>query len=161
VIFLLVAGLSIGIEGGTDLPVSGFEDLNSGAVFRVFAGKHAGPININIAFESTYHAGENPGYGVTDYGLRLVLGKSGWRFSPLAELGLDHISRTINNSSENGTVLSYAAGFLIAFKAGSIQIFPKFYYAGLTDSRRHAGFLGMKLGIGYEFGQATAETNED
>ena len=66
------------------------------------------------------------------------------------EFGTDYVSRKINNVKETGYTFNYTIGLLINFHSENLRIYPKFYYEGITDFKIQAGFIGVKLGIGYE-----------
>ncbi len=149
---LLIIGLCAGIEVGWNQPVSGFDyNLNSGVGFRIFADQELGFAESKIFFDGEYYQGKNSSYVFNIYGIGIQFTKSGWRFAPFMEAGVDYISRELNKNKEWGIGAFYSFGFLINFNYESVNIYPAFYYTGVTDIRLHSGFLGVKLGIGYEF----------
>lgn len=149
ILYLLVS-LSVGIEAGVNQPLIGFDNLNSGTVFNLFLGRNLGFTDVNLSAQGSFYQGKNLGYSFSSYGIRLGFNKKNWRFSPVIELGMDYVTRELNKSGESGFGLNYSLGFLINFRVESVSLYPKFYYDGITDLRKEAGFIGMKLGIGYE-----------
>ncbi|MGB9719962.1 MAG: hypothetical protein ACPL28_00575 [bacterium] len=146
-IILYLVGIYLGIEAGMNQPMIGLDyDLQSGVIFKAIAGKQ----NISIAFSGSYYHGKNLGYSFSNYGLSILIKKSNWRVSPFVESGLDYIARQLDSNKEWGIGFNYAIGFLIGFHYDNIEIYPSFYYDGLTDFKVNAGNLGIKLGIGYE-----------
>lgn len=148
ILYFLVA-LSLGVEGGYNLPV-GFDNLESGPGFAVFVSRDFGITNIALSLETNFYRGKNSAYSLNSYGFRLGFNKSNWLFSPAIDLGADYINRKINAAKETGYAVMYGLGFLINFHVEQLRISPKFYYSGLTDFKSHAGFIGLRIGISYE-----------
>ncbi|MGQ9465079.1 MAG: hypothetical protein ACUVQ4_05170 [bacterium] len=151
---LVLFCLHTGIEAGLIQPIVGLDyDLNSGLLYKVFLGKKDLNHNVylNLGFCGSYYPGKNAGYSFSSYGITLLMKKMNWRISPFVEFGGDYVSRELHTSKEWGTGLHYAMGFLINFYYEAINIYPMFYYSGITDFRASTGSLGMNLGIGYEF----------
>jgi hypothetical protein len=148
-VYLLIA-LSIGCEGGFNNPVLGFQDINPGPGFAIFASRDLRILDITMAVEMNSYSGKNPAYGVDRYGVRLVMSKHDWLFAPLLEVGGDYISRKLKEAGESGYAITYGLGFMINFRVERLRLYPKLYYDGLTDFRTHAGLLGIRMGISYE-----------
>jgi len=146
----LLINLTVGIEAGVNQPLLGFDNLNSGSVFGVYLNRNLGFTDIALSAQGTFYQGKNLAYSFNSYGLRCGFSKRSWRFSPIVELGMDYVLRKFNSFTEAGIALNYGFGFLINFKYESLTIYTKFYYDGITDLRKQAGFIGIKLGIGYE-----------
>jgi len=142
--------LAVGIEGGVNQPFIGFDNLILGSIFDIYASHEAGLLNLTISLDAAYYQGKNPGYFVDSYGMRFGFNKKNWRFSPHIEFGLEYIKRRINNVVETGYALDYSLGILIHFHYEYLTIYPKFYYDGIGDFGRQAGFVGIKVGIEYE-----------
>ena len=145
--------MHVGIEAGFHQPVIGLDyNLNSGVLVKAFIGKEDLRHNVylNLALSGAYYQGKNPGYSFGNYGLTLLIKKSHWRVAPFVEFGGDYISRELNKNKEWGIGFNYAFGFSINFNYEALNIYPAFYYDGLTDFKAQAGNLGIKLGIGYE-----------
>lgn len=142
--------LSIGIEGGYDFPAVGFESVHSGAVFAVFADRTAGIVDLTFSLQAAFYTGDNPGYSMNTVGLRIGLYKKNWSVSPVVAVGGDYLSRSLNQADETGFTAAYMVGVQVNFNHEKIHIYPRFYYEGLTDLKAHDGFIGLKLGVGYE-----------
>jgi len=149
VLYLLV-NLALGVEGGINQPLIGFDNLNSGVVFNVSLSNDLGVVGLSLALQGSFYQGKNPGYSLGSYGARFEFTKHNWRFTPVIELGSDYIYRELNQLKESGFTLSYGIGFQLKFRYESIRVYPEFLYDGLTDFSTQAGFLGIRLGIGYE-----------
>jgi hypothetical protein len=148
-LYMLVA-LSIGIEGGYNIPAVGFENINAGTVFSIFADRNVGFIDLKLSAQTAFYTGDNPSYSFTTTGLRLAVYKKNWPVSPIMAVGGDYVGRSLNQSNETGFGAAYTLGFLLNFKVNQLHIYPEFYYDGLTDGKKHGGFIGMRIGIAYE-----------
>jgi hypothetical protein len=142
--------MSIGIEGGYNIPAVGFEDIHSGAAFSVSADRSMGIVDLTFSMQAAFYTGDNAGYSMNTTGFRLGFYRKSWSVSPVFAVGGDYINRGLNQTSENGFAVAYTLGVLINLKYERLHIYPKFHYDGLTDMSVHAGFIGLKLGIGYE-----------
>lgn len=149
-ILYLLLGLCIGIEGGYMFPASGFQDINSGAGFSVFAGRKAGFADLALSIRAAHYRGDNPGYAMSTLGCALDAYKRTWPITPVLMVGADYLRRTMDETSEAGFAASYALGARVNFNTGPLYIYPEVRYAGSTDLEVHAGFIEVKLGIGYE-----------
>lgn len=146
--------LHTGIEAGLIQPIIGLDyDAYSGHFFKAFLGKKDLNHNVylNLGFCGSYYPGKNPGYSFSSYGITLLIKKMNWRISPFVEFGGDYVSRELNKNKEWGTGFHYTTGFLINFYYEAINIYPMFYYSGITDFRATIGSIGINLGIGYDF----------
>lgn len=148
-IYMLIA-LSLGIEGGYNSPAVGFDDIHSGTGFLVFADRNTGIVNLTLSIQAAFYTGDNQGYSMNTTGFRLGLYKKNWPVSPVLGVGGDYISRGLGETSETGFAAAYIIGTQINFEFERMHIYPRFYYEGLTDLKTHAGFIGLKLGVGYE-----------
>ena len=146
----LLLAFSIGIEGGSHIPATGFQNLNSGTRFSIYALREVGFVDLTLGLNTAFYTGDNPSYHLTTTGLRLGVQKSNWAISPVLAIGADHISRALGQSSESGFGLAYSLGTVMNFRKERLSIHPGIYYDGLTDMKTHAGFIGLKLGICYE-----------
>lgn len=142
--------ISIGVEGGYNIPAIGFNNLESGVAFAVFANHHLRIADASLLIGSSFYTGQNDSYFLNSYCVRCGFSKNNWRFSPFLEFGGEYMKRELGGAEETGLALSYAVGFLINFQSNNLRLYPKFFYEGLTDFKGHGGFVGMKLGIGYE-----------
>lgn len=153
-IIFFIVNFHFGIETGVNQPVAGLEyTLNSGIVFTGFVGKKILNNNfyLNLAFNSSYYYGNNPGYSFSTYGMDLFVKKSNWRITPLIGMGFDYALRQLEKNKEWGMGFDYEFGILTNFYYENLNIYPAIYYDGITDFKAHTGSLGIKLGIGYEF----------
>ena len=148
-LYMLIA-FSIGIEGSYNIPAVGFKNIHSGAGFSVFADRNTGIVDLTFSLQAAFYAGDNPSYSMNTTGFRLGFYKKNWPISPVFAIGGDYISRGLSQTSETGFAAAYMIGVLINLKFDRLHIYPKFHYDGLTDMSVHAGFIGLKLGIGYE-----------
>lgn len=146
----IIISMSFGIEGGYNIPAVGFNNLKSGTALTMFVNRNFKVTDITFSIGTTYYSGNNAGYSFNSYGLRCGFNKNNWRFSPVVEFGTDYVSRKINNVKETGYTFNYTIGLLINFHSENLRIYPKFYYEGITDFKTQAGFIGVKLGLGYE-----------
>ena len=142
--------ISLGIEGGYKVPAVGFNNLESGVAFSIFADHHLQIADAAISIGASFYKGQNASYFMSSYGVKCGFSKNNWRFSPFFEFGGEYMKRELRNAEEIGLALEYAVGFLINFQSNNLRLYPKFYYEGLTDFKGHAGFIGINLGIGYE-----------
>ena len=149
IVYILVA-LSIGIEGGYNIPAVGFQNINTGASVALFADRNMGITDLTFSLQTSFFRGDNPSYTMNATGLRLGMYKGNWPISPLLAVGGDYINRGLNQNSETGFAAAYTIGAIINFKFNRLHIYPKLYYDGVTDFKEHAGFLGFKIGIAYE-----------
>lgn len=141
---------SIGIEGGYSIPAVGFKDISAGTSFSLVAERSMGIVDVSLAGQTSFYSGTNAAYHLNATGVRLGIQKSNWPISPVMAIGIDHISRDLNGNRETGFVSVYSLGFIINLHFNQLHVYPKFFYDGLTDMKAHAGFIGMKLGFGYE-----------
>ena len=74
ILYFLVA-LSLGVEGGYNLPV-GFDNLESGPGFAVFVSRDFGITDIAFSLETNFYRGKNSAYSLNSYGFRLGFNKS-------------------------------------------------------------------------------------
>jgi hypothetical protein len=130
----MLLALSIGIEGGYDLPAVGFKDINTGSVFALTAGRKVGIVDAVLSLQASFYSGDNPGYSM----------------SPVFSIGSDYVIRNLDEASENGFASAYAIGLLFNFRVERLHIYPKITYEGLTDMKEHAAFISLRLGISYE-----------
>ncbi len=132
----------------------GFDyNLNSGIMVNALLGKedYNHHVYLNLMLNGTYYRGKNPGYTVSSYGVGLLIQKSNWRFAPFVASGVSYVARELNKNKEWSVIFDYAGGFVVNFYYETIRIYPGLYYAGMTDFKTHAGSIGIKMGIGYEF----------
>ena len=146
----MLFALSIGIEGGYDLPAVGFRDINTGTVFSLTAGREVGIADAMFSLQASFYTGDNPGYSMSTLGFRLGFYKKNWPLSPFASIGSDYVIRNLDEASENGLAVAYATGILFNFRFERLHIYPKISYEGLTDMQEHAGFISLRLGVTYE-----------
>lgn len=151
---MLVAliGWAAGIEGGFELPVVRFEDHAAGAIFSLKATGEKCGFNLSLALAEAFFNGRNPGYSFTAYRGRIGLARSGWRFSPVIEIGPDYCTRRLIRVQETGFALGYSLGIEYRFRHEALLIAPRLSYDGLTDFSVHAGTFDTRLGLYYEFG---------
>lgn len=142
--------MSIGIEGGYSLPAVGFSHLKSGTALTLFVTRHFHIADLTLSAETSFFSGENPSNSINFFGLRCGFQKNNWLISPVIEFGADYGKHEIKDAKESGYALDYNFGLLVNFQINRMRIYPKLYYQGLTDLKVHAGFIGIKLGIGYE-----------
>ena len=133
------------------MPAVGFKDLNSGAAFSLQINHHFRLADLSVGARTSYFSVENSAYSLYFYGLSIGLAKNSWLFSPVIEFGPEYARRKLGSSKESGFGLNYTMGFLINIYFDKLRFYPKFYYEGITDLEIHAGFIGAKLGVGYEF----------
>lgn len=148
-VYMLVA-ISIGIEGGYNIPAVGFQNIHTGTTVSLFADRNMGIADLTLSVQTSFLTGDNPSYTLNATGLRLGMYKGNWPISPVLAVGGDYINRGLNQSSETGFAAAYTIGALVNFKINRLRIYPKVYYDGLTDFKKHAGFLGLRMGIAYE-----------
>ncbi|KPL14969.1 hypothetical protein AMJ74_02430 [candidate division WOR_3 bacterium SM1_77] len=146
----MLLAFSLGIEGGYHIPAVGFQNINTGNSFSVYTVRNVGFVDLTLALKTAFYTGDNASYNLNATGLRLGVQKSNWPISPVLAIGGDYVSRALGQNSESGFALAYSMGMLLNFRIDRLSIHPKFYYDGLTDMKTHAGFIGLKLGIGYE-----------
>ena len=146
----MLVALSIGIEGGYNIPAVGFQNISTGTSVSLFAGRNMGIVDLTLSAQTSYFTGDNPSYTISATGLRLGMYKSNWPISPVLSVGGHYINRGLNQSNETGYAAGYSIGALVNFRINQLLIYPKVYYDGLTDFKEHAGFLGFKIGIAYE-----------
>lgn len=142
--------LSAGIEAGLHQPVIGFNDLRPGVALSIQAVTAIPRADLQAEFRAAFHEGLNRGYSVTLYGLRLGLTRNRWLVAPDVRFGFDYLKRELNPGHETGLAFGYTAGVRGAFRHGLLTIHPALLYEGLTDFKRHAGFIGLRLGVTHE-----------
>ncbi len=138
------------MEGGYVAPAVQFTNLNSGVVFSFFVQQSCKPGDVALSFQTAFYTGDNRQYALNAYGVRLGLSKNTWRFSPVAEIGVDYLTRSIGNTSESGYAFTYTLGLLWNLEKEKLRFYPKVYYEGMTDFKEHGGFIGFKVGFAYE-----------
>ncbi len=146
----ILLAFSLGVEGGYQIPAVGFQNLNTGAGFSVYTVRRAGFVDLTLALQASFYSGDNSSYHLNTTGLRLGIQKGDWFISPVLAIGGDYVSRALGQNSESGFALAYSIGMMLGFRTERLSIRPKVYYDGLTDMKVHAGFIGFKLGLGYE-----------
>lgn len=149
ILYILFA-LSIGIEGGYDLPAVGFRDINTGAVFSLAAGKKLAIVDAAFSLQTCFYSGDSPGYSMSTLGFRFGFYKKNWPLSPVFSIGSDYVIRNLDEANENGFAAAYAVGMLFNFRVEKLHLYPKISYEGLTDMETHAGFISLRLGVMYE-----------
>jgi hypothetical protein len=87
---------------------------------------------------------------MNSYGLRLGVSKNAWFISPVVELGVDYLTRSLGGGSESGFAFDYMIGALWNMRKEKLRFYPKVYYEGMTDLKEHGGFIGFKMGFAYE-----------
>jgi hypothetical protein len=150
-IVLMLVSLTLGFEGGYAAPATGFEDISSGVTFSLYSLQRAGFVDIQLGMQITSCRGEHTGYALNTYGVRTWLAKQTWRFSPEISIGVDYVHRTLAQASETGYAFTYGLGMLINIRYNVLRLYPKVFYEGITDFRDSGGFIGIALGVGYEF----------
>jgi len=143
--------LTCAIEGGYSIPSVGFTDTHSGVVCALMVTHDLRIIDTGLRGQVGFYPGKNPAYSMTTYGVRWYVTKHAWRVSPVVEVGSDYVYRSIDDDKEQGLTLTYGLGLAINIPLEKMRVYPTFFYEGITDLKRHGGFLGMKLGIAYEF----------
>jgi hypothetical protein len=146
----MLLAFSLGIEGGYHIPAAGFQNLNTGTRFSVYAVRDVGFVDLTLGLNTAFYTGDNVSYHVSTTGVRLGMQKTNWVISPVLAIGAAHVSRSLGQNSESGFALAYSIGTAMNFRKERLSIHPGIYYDGLTDMKTHAGFIGLKLGIGYE-----------
>jgi hypothetical protein len=146
----LLFAFSIGIEGGYSFPAVGFKDINTGMSFSLFALRAVGFVDAKLAVQTAYYTGDNTSYHYNTSGLQIGIQKNSWLISPVLAIGGYYTSRSLNQSTESGLAAAYSIGAILNFHIERLHIYPKLCYEGLTDMKTHAGFIGLKLGVGYE-----------
>ncbi|MEO0156980.1 MAG: hypothetical protein ABIL07_07690 [candidate division WOR-3 bacterium] len=152
-VIVFIISMHFGIEGGINQPIIGFDyTLNNGTIVKAYIGKQDlnHNVHLNLTLTGSYYQGKNTGYSFSKYGLGIMIRKIPWRIAPFGEMGIDYVSRELNKNKEWGVGFSYTIGFLVNFYYENINVYPAFYYDGVTDFKIHAGNLGIKLGIKYE-----------
>ncbi|MGB3339884.1 MAG: hypothetical protein WBB37_00170 [bacterium] len=149
-LYFLIA-LSLGFEGGYKMPAVGFNDLNSGITFSLYVNRHFQIADLSLGAGMSYYTVENSAYALYFYDLDIGFAKNNWLFSPVIEFGPEYTQRKHGDSNETGTAFYYSLGVLVNFYLEDLRFYPKFYYKGTTDGQTHAGFIGAKLGVGYDF----------
>jgi len=151
-LFLFIFSIKAGVEFGFNQPVIGF-DLNhqSGIVYKLFCGKEYNFLKIHLGIGGSYYQGKNTGYSFTTYGLKFDMVKAKWRYAPFFDTGLDYVVRELNKNKETGLAFVYGFGLLVNFNYEKLNLYPAFFYNGLTDFKKAGGNLGMKFGVVYAF----------
>jgi len=146
----LLLAISIGVEGGYHIPAVGFRNINTGTSFTLSVARRVSFVDLTVATQTAFYTGDNPSYQLNTIGLRVGIHKGNWPISPVLAIGADYVSRDLKQYGESGFAVAYSIGVLMNFRVNQVYIYPKIYYDGLTDMKVHAGFIGLKLGIGYE-----------
>jgi hypothetical protein len=146
----MLLAFSLGIEGGYHIPAVGFQDLNTGTSFSIYTVRNTGFVDLTLALQTAFYTGDNASYHFNATGLRIGMQKGNWPISPALAIGGDYVSRALGQNSESGFALAYSMGILVNLRIDRLSIRPIIYYDGLTDLKTHAGFVGLKLGVGYE-----------
>lgn len=146
-----IFALAGAIEGGYSIPSVGFTDLHSGVMCAIVVTHDLRIIDAGVRGQVGYYPGRNPGYTMTTYGVHWFITKHAWRVSPVLDIGADYTYRSLHGNSEKGWALIYGIGMVINIPAQRMRVYPTFFYEGITDGARHGGFIGMKLGVAYEF----------
>ena len=146
----MLLAFALGIEVGYQIPAVGFRDINTGTGFSIYCLRKVGFVDITAAAQTAFYSGDNSSYHSSASGFRFGLQKGNWPISPVIAIGADYISRDLHQYSESGFALAYSLGVVLNFRIDRLSIHPKICYDGLTDMEAHAGFIGIKMGIGYE-----------
>lgn len=147
----MLISLTLGFEGGYAAPATGFENISSGMTFSLYSLHHAGFVDVQVGMHIASYRGEHTGYSLNTYGLRTWFVKQAWRFTPEISVGVDYVHRTLAQAQETGYAFTYGLGLLINFRYGVLRLYPKVFYEGITDFRDSGGFVGIALGVVYEF----------
>lgn len=150
-IVLMLISLTLGFEGGYATPANGFEDISSGIIFSMSSIHRAGALDMRLGVHGMSNRGEHSGYSLSTYGLGAWMFKRSWRFSPEIFIGVDYVRRTLGQAAESGYAVTYGAGMLVNFRYDVLYLYPKVFYEGMTDFRDSGGFVGIMLGVAYEF----------
>ena len=146
----LLIALSVGIDVGYNTPAAGFTDLQNGPVLSIYACRPTSVADVTLSLQTAFYNGDNPAYSMSTTGFRIGVCKRNWFISPTIAAGGDYVSRALNGAGESGFALAYVVGVMLNFTLERIHVHPEFVYDGLTDLNVHAGFIGFRLGIGYE-----------
>ncbi len=147
----MLISLTLGFEGGYATPAIGFENISSGIVFSLYSLHRTGFADMQLGLHIASHHGEHDGYTLNTYGVRSWFVKQSWRFSPEVSIGVDYVHRTLAQATETGYAFTYSIGMLLNFRYNVMRLYPKVFYEGVTDFRDSGGFIGIALGVGYEF----------
>jgi hypothetical protein len=150
-IVLLFISLTLGVEGGYTTPATGFENISSGMMFSLYSLHRTGFVDVQLGMHIASDRGEHTGYSLNTYGLRAWFVKQSWRFTPEISVGVDYMHRILAQAGETGYAFTYGLGMLINFRYDVLRLYPKIFYEGMTDFRDSGGFVGIGLGVGYEF----------
>ena len=143
--------LTCAIEGGYSIPSVGFTDTHGGVVCAFVVSYDLHVFDTGAQARIGYYPGKHTAYNLSTYGMRVYFTKHAWRVAPIVDLGVDYVYRTIDESQEKGPAFTYGFGLVVNIPLERMRVYPVFFYEGITDIARHGGFLGMKLGITYEF----------
>lgn len=133
------------------MPAVGFNDLNSGITFALYTSRHFQIIDLSLGAGMSYYTVEGSSYSLYFYDLDIGLTKNNWLFSPVVEFGPEYTQRKLGSSEESGISFYYSLGTLLNVYFKDLRFYPKVYYRGTTDGQTHAGFIGIKMGVGYVF----------
>ena len=147
----MLVSLTLGFEGGYVTPATGFESISSGMVISLYSLHRAGFVDMQLGLHVASNGGEHTGYTLNTYGVRTWFVKQSWRFSPEISFGVDYVHRTLAQAGETGYAFTYGLGMLINFRYNVLRLYPKIFYEGMTDFRDSGGFVGIGLGVAYEF----------
>jgi len=146
----LLLAIAIGVEGGYHIPAVGFNNINTGTCFSLSVARKVSFVDLTVAAQTAFYTGDNQSYHLNTVGLRVGIHKGNWPISPALAIGGDYVNRDLREYGESGFAVAYSIGVLMNFRFNQVFIYPKIYYDGLTDMKINAGFIGLKLGIGYE-----------
>ncbi|MGD9380543.1 MAG: hypothetical protein PVI51_08250, partial [candidate division WOR-3 bacterium] len=120
----MLLAFSLGIEGGYHIPAAGFQNLNTGTRFSVYAVRDVGFVDLTLGLNTAFYTGDNVSYHVSTTGIRLGMQKTNWVISPVLAIGAAHVSRSLGQNSESGFALAYSIGTAMNFRKERLSIHP-------------------------------------
>lgn len=151
ILALSLFSLTIGLETGVGLPVSGFDNQHSSTQSLYFyLARSFGDLNFEMAAGAENFTGKNEDYLLEDYPFLMGLSYKLSLVRFIGRVGPARITRSIHASTEKGYCLTYDLGVGWPVVVERVCITPMLSFKGLSDFEDNGGSLYLNLRVGYE-----------
>jgi len=150
VLFLSLISMTVGLETGIGVPVSGlYGDVSSVQSLNLFFSRSLGVCSVELAGGIQNYRAKYDQYSLEDY---TFLAGLSYRAKPvefITRLGPSFLRRSLADAEEKGWVMSYELGLGLPARFEKIEIAPVVSYRGLNDLSGSAGMMYLTLRLGY------------
>lgn len=149
-VVLSIISMTVGLETGIGLPVSGlYRDVSSAQSLNLFFSRSLGKCSVELAGGIQNYRGEYDRYSLEDYTAFAGLSCRAKPVTFIARLGSSFVRRSLAETEEKGWAMSYELGVGLPVRFEKLEIGPVVTYRGLNDISGSAGLLYLTLRFGY------------